>query len=80
MCECCKGKKPIKIIPGARSTHFSTSIKFIIDGLKLKSICHISEYMDIGHYKPEHDEEMELFDINYCPMCGRDLRGKSEND
>ena len=80
MCECCKGKKPIKIMPGARSTHFSTSVKFIIDGLKLKSIYHFSEYVDIGHYEPEHDEELELFDINYCPMCGRDLRGKNENE
>lgn len=23
---------------------------------------------------------MGYFDIDYCPMCGRDLRGKSEND
>ena len=23
---------------------------------------------------------MGYFNINYCPMCGRDLRGKSENE
>ena len=24
--------------------------------------------------------EYTVDNINYCPMCGRDLRGKSEND
>lgn len=80
MCECCKGEKPIKIIAGPRSTHFSTSLKFIIDGLKIKSMCHMTEYIDVNHYEPARDEEIELFNINYCPMCGRDLRGKSENE
>ena len=78
MCEYCQGIKPIRTMEGPRSTHFSTTLKFIIDGLKIKSMCHFTEYIDVNHYEPARDEEIELFNINYCPMCGRDLRGKSD--
>lgn len=80
MCECCQGTKPIKTIPGPRCTHFSSDLSFVIDGLKVKSMCHFTEYIDLNHYEPARNEEMQLFDINYCPMCGRDLRGNSENE
>lgn len=60
MCEFCESKKPIKIFPGPISTHFSTSQKFIIDGLVLKVIYHMSEYVDIGRYEPERDVPQKM--------------------
>lgn len=39
----------------------------------------INTYMTLS-VKFTSDESSELFKLNYCPKCGRDLRGNSDDE
>lgn len=78
MCEYCEGELTSK-----RCIFHGKNIKILecANGRRLTE-CEINKYptekkygIVISHY----GLAMGYFDINYCPMCGRDLRGKSEN-
>lgn len=74
MCECCKEKNnPIY----SKVTQYSDSIYSNVVEIKEQSLNIGTLVQDIKGLKPHR---LIQININYCPMCGRDLRGDSENE
>ena len=78
MCEYCESQHTCK------GNFFGKDIKMpLAFNQKGQKNCNIIKYLGEKKY------QITIFDgcvpdcyveINYCPMCGRDLRGKSENE
>lgn len=64
MCECCKD------IKGDNNTLLETKKLYLGYSPMFKSLWVVS------FDKKGQTKELETIDINYCPMCGRDLREK----
>lgn len=79
MCEFCKNEYPLR-----QSACFPTKDCAIATHLLVKGDMFIERTI-VYDYKPDRKkdkviQDSPIFKICYCPMCGRDLRGKSENE
>lgn len=78
MCEYCESEHVVK------GTFYGADIKIYkcANETDLRK-CQIVKYLGDSQYSVVIDDGLfakGYLNINYCPMCGRYLRGKSENE
>lgn len=65
MCKCCEQGEVIKTKVVAQTSHWKMRQRFVIVGNML--VCRQYDEND------EKLKDFEVFEVNYCPKCGRKL-------